>query len=123
MRFLADTHVLLWWLDDSPRLSASHRSALEDSENTILVSAVSIAEVAIKASLGKLTAPDMTEEFLISQGFAILPLDAHHAAALRDLPWHHRDPFDRMLIAQCTVEEIPLLTVDDRIRLYDIETR
>ncbi|KXO99565.1 type II toxin-antitoxin system VapC family toxin [Tsukamurella pseudospumae] len=122
MRLLVDTRVLLWWLADSQKLSATHRSLIQEEKNTALVSSVAVAEVAIKSSLGKLNAPKMTEEFLIDEGFTLLPLDVRHAAVLRDLPWHHRDPFDRMLVAQCIVEQVPILTVDDRIRAYDVDT-
>ncbi|MET9328988.1 type II toxin-antitoxin system VapC family toxin [Tsukamurella sp. NPDC003166] len=123
MRLLADTHILLWWLDDSPRLSAAHRSLIADDANTVLVSAATVAEVSIKASLGKLAAPEMSEEFLTEEGFSLLPLSVRHAQALRALPWHHRDPFDRMLVAQCLVEQIPVLTVDERFRAYEVEVR
>lgn len=123
MRLLVDTHVLLWWLADSPKLSDTHRSLIQDEGNTALVSAVSVAEVAIKSSLGKLDAPALTDDLLVEEGFTPLPLDARHAAALLNLPWHHRDPFDRLLVAQCVVEQVPLLTVDDRIIVYGIETR
>lgn len=123
MRLLADTHVLLWWLGNDPRLRPDHRSLIEDDENTVLVSAASVAEVSIKASVGKLVAPEMSEEFLTAQGFSLLPLSVRHAQAIRDLPWHHRDPFDRMLVAQCLVEQVPILTVDERIRAYAIEAR
>lgn len=87
------------------------------------MSAVTVAEVAIKASLGKLEAPELTEQFLRNEGLTPLPFDARHAAALRDLPWHHRDPFDRMLVTQCMVEDLTFLTVDERIRAYAIGTR
>ncbi len=123
MRLLADTNVLLRWLGNDPRLRPDHRSLIEDDANTVLVSAASVAEVSIKASLGKLVAPEMSEEFLTAQGFSLLPLSVRHAQAIRDLPWHHRDPFDRMLVAQCLVEQVPILTVDERIRAYAIEAR
>ncbi len=123
MRLLADTRVVLWWLSDDPRLPPAHRSLIADDANTVLVSAASVAEVSIKVSLGKLVAPDMSEEFLTAQGFSLLPLSVRHAQAMRELPWHHRDPFDRMLIAQCLVEQLPMLTVDERIRAYEVETR
>lgn len=123
MRLLADTHVLLWWLGNDPRLRPDHRSLIEDHATTVLVSAATVAEVSIKASLGKLVAPEMSEEFLTTQGFSLLPLSVRHAQAIRDLPWHHRDPFDRMLVAQCLVEQVPILTVDERIRAYAIEAR
>jgi PIN domain nuclease of toxin-antitoxin system len=122
MRVLLDTHVLLWWLADDPHLSAAHRTIIGDSNNEVFVSAVPIAEIAIKASLGKLDAPNDVVTIVQQGGFCELALTSAHADALRDLPWLHRDPFDRMLIAQCIQERIPLVTADARIRNYEIDT-
>lgn len=121
MRVLADTHVLLWWLADAPDLSTVHRAALADAENEVFFSAVSVAEVAIKVSLGKLEAPDGLQGALTDDGFTELPLTAEHAARLRDLPWHHRDPFDRMLIAQAQCDRLVLATADPRLAAYGVE--
>ncbi|TWS22633.1 type II toxin-antitoxin system VapC family toxin [Tsukamurella sputi] len=108
----------------TPRSRSSRGwSLIHDADNDALVSAVTVAEVAIKASWGKLEAPELTEQFLRNEGFMPVPFDARHAAALRDLPWHHRDPFDRMLVTQCMVEDLTFLTVDERIRAYAIGTR
>lgn len=123
MRLLADTPVLLWWLADDPSLPGAHRRIIADVRNTVLVSAVSIAEMAIKASSGKLTVPDEVIRDIHSSGFDELPLTAAHAAELRYLPMHHRDPFDRMLIAQARVERIPVLTADASFSRYDVELR
>jgi PIN domain nuclease of toxin-antitoxin system len=120
MRVLLDTHVLLWWLADDQRLATAHRELIADSGNDVLVSAVTVAETAIKASLGKLDAPVMDASFLEGQGFGLLDLTAAHAVALRELPWHHRDPFDRMLVAQALTEGIPLLTADRNVARYGI---
>lgn len=120
MRLLADTHVLLWWLAEDGRLSAVHREALADASNHVCFSAVSIAEIAIKTSLGKLSAPGEPAQALVDGGFLELPLTAEHAAVLRTLPWHHRDPFDRMLIAQAQVDEMTVATVDPRFAGYDV---
>ena len=120
MRLLLDTHVLLWWLADDPRLSASHRTLLADVGNTAFVSSVSIAEISLKASLGKLEAPSGVADEAIRGGFEILDFSAVHAEELRALPWHHRDPFDRMLIAQARVERLAVLSVDRRVRDYDV---
>jgi len=122
MRALLDTHVLLWWLADDSQLSAAHRTIITDSNNDVLVSAVTIAEIVIKASLGKLDAPGDIVTIVQQGGFTELALTSAHAEVLRDLPWAHRDPFDRMLIAQCVHEQIPLLTADARIREYSINT-
>ena len=120
MRLLVDTHVLLWWLADDSRLPARHRTALADASNDVWFSAVSIAEAAIKSSLGKLTAPAEMADVLVDGGFRELPLTAKHAAMLRTLPWHHRDPFDRMLVSQAGAEGLVLATVDRRFAEYDV---
>ncbi|MCB1273446.1 MAG: type II toxin-antitoxin system VapC family toxin [Leucobacter sp.] len=121
MRLLLDTHVLLWWLADDERLSARHRELIARGDNRVVVSSVSIAEIAIKSSLGKLEAPDGIVDAVTLSGFELLAFDAPHAEALRHLPWHHRDPFDRMLVAQAKVEHLTLLTVDLRLREYSVE--
>ncbi len=121
MRILADTHVLLWWLTDDPALSGAIRDAVADQNNVVFFSAVSAAEIAIKASLGKLTAQDALATVLIEQGFEALPFTHVHAERLRALPWHHRDPFDRMLVVQAATEGLVLATVDARLRAYDVQ--
>lgn len=121
MRILPDTHVLLWWLADDERLTPRYRVALEDASNHVWFSAVSIVEVAIKSSLGKLRAPHDAAQVLSAGGFLELPLNAEHATALATLPWHHRDPFDRMLLAQATVEGMVLATVDPRFGAYGVD--
>ncbi|GAB3390667.1 type II toxin-antitoxin system VapC family toxin [Humibacter soli] len=122
MRILLDTHVLLWWQQDDPRLSRAHRNLIRGPENVVLVSAISVAEASIKASLGKLEIVDDLVAQLEIDGFEELPFIAEHAEALRDLPLLHRDPFDRMLVVQAKVEGIPLLTVDPRVKAYDVAT-
>ncbi|WP_166844334.1 type II toxin-antitoxin system VapC family toxin [Isoptericola sp. BMS4] len=122
MRVLADTHVLLWWLADDPNLSPEHRRVLADRRNDVHFSAVSVAEVAIKASLGKLEAPEGMAEVLVEGRFAPVDLTAEHAERLRHLPWHHRDPFDRMIVAQAQVEGMTVATVDPAFRDYDVPT-
>ncbi|QOR69490.1 type II toxin-antitoxin system VapC family toxin [Ruania alkalisoli] len=119
-RILADTHVLLWWLADDPSLRPHHRDLLADPDVAVWFSAVSITEIAIKQSLGTLSAPEGAAETLIEEGFSALPLAPEHAAALATLPWHHRDPFDRMLIAQAQVESMTIATVDRRFAGYEV---
>ncbi|MGV9802337.1 type II toxin-antitoxin system VapC family toxin [Mycobacterium sp. NPDC003449] len=120
MRGLVDTHVLLWWLADDKNLSAAHRAAIAEPDNEVFVSAITVAEVAIKASLGKLQAPTGLDGVLAEMGFRELPFTAAHAETLRELPWHHRDPFDRMLVAQAITEHLDLVTVDNRLRDYPV---
>ncbi len=120
LRVLLDTHALLWWLDDDNRLPGSWRTAISDPDNQVLVSAVTIAEIAIKSSIGKLQAPMDLLDALRTSNLETLPLQADHAAALRDLPWHHRDPFDRMIIAQATVEDLAVASVDRSFAAYEV---
>lgn len=120
MRILADTHVLLWWLADDPRLPGRHREALADGGTEVRFSAVSIAEMTIKASLGKLEAPHDVAEVLERGGFLELPFTARHATLLGALPWHHRDPFDRMLVAQAVAEGLTVASVDAQVAQYDV---
>lgn len=115
MRLLADTHLLLWWLAGGVRLPRRTRAFLADASNQVYFSAVSIWEVSIKAALGKIEAD--ANEMLValrSGGFEELPVTGRHASAVMRLPHYHRDPFDRMLVAQSMVESLVLLT-DDRV--------
>lgn len=123
MTLLLDSHVLLWWLSDDPKLSELHRSLITDERGEIFVSAITVAELSIKSSLGKLELPPDFNREVTASGFAFLPFTERHAAALTELPFHHRDPFDRMLICQAQVDGLIFLTVDDNIRKYDIITR
>ena len=118
MRILLDTHVLLWWLEDSPFLSAQARELVADPENAVFVSAVSLWEVWLKQSLGKLRLPVDFDERLAAESFESLPLLASHPRQVGLLPWHHRDPFDRMLVAQAQVEKLVLLTADEALTAY-----
>lgn len=119
MRFLIDTHVLLWWLDDAPTLSDDARRRITAADNDVLVSAASVAEIAIKSSVGKLDVPDDLLEQIQLNDFSLLPLHATHAHAVAGLPLHHRDPFDRLLLAQAMTEDVPLMTADPLFSAYD----
>ena len=121
-RLLVDTHVLLWWLAGDPALSSNAHAAIADPANVPLVSVASLWEIAIKRSLGKLTAPDDLPDRITEHGFEWLPISSAHAWAVRDLPLHHRDPFDRLLVAQATVERLPVVTADPRLAAYAVET-
>ena len=118
MRILLDTRVLLWWLEGSPSLSAQARELIRDPENTVFVSAVSLWEIWLKQSLGKLRLPVDFTGRLAAESFESLPLLASHPRQVSLLPWRHRDPFDRMLIAQATVEGLALVSRDAEIRRY-----
>lgn len=119
MNIIIDTHIFLWALSDPERISASKRTALEDLSNTIYVSAVSIAEIMIKASVGKLNIDFNPADMAIKSGFALLDFSAEAALLLKDMPFHHKDPFDRMLIAQSITDKFPIMTEDPKIALYD----
>ena len=121
-RFLLDTHVLLWWLTDDPRLGASARQTIADAQNEVFVSAATGWEVAIKRALGKLRAPDELETEIKDEGFVPLPITFRHAEQAGALPLLHRDPFDRVLIAQALAEDLILITNDERIKRYDVQT-
>jgi PIN domain nuclease of toxin-antitoxin system len=118
LKILLDTHLLLWWLGNSSDLSAQARAHISDPENTIFVSAVSLWEIWLKASLGKLRLPADFEEKMAAETFESLPLTATHARQVALLPWHHRDPFDRMLVAQARAENLILLTADKGVTPY-----
>ena len=118
MRLLLDTHVLLWWLGNSPSLGKAAKRLISESENTVFVSAVTLWEVWLKVSVGKLRVPDDFEERLRTDSFEILPLTAAHARRVAGLAWHHRDPFDRMLVAQAEEDRLVLLTADETLRAY-----
>ena len=120
-RLLLDTHTLLWWLADDPALSTLARAAIADPGNEPLVSAASVWEIAIKRSLGKLTAPEDLLERMQAEGFSWLAVESAHAWQVRALPFHHADPFDRMLIAQAIVDGLPVITADHRFRAYGIQ--
>jgi PIN domain nuclease of toxin-antitoxin system len=120
VRYLADTHVLLWALEDDKRLPERHRQILL-SDAEVFFSAASIWEIAIKKSLGKLKAPDRLADILPRAGFRALDVTAIHAEAVAGLPLHHSDPFDRLLIAQAQIEKMTLLTVDAQFLLYNAD--
>ena len=120
---LLDTHALLWWLTDDPSLSPLARSAIATPGDDAFVSAASVWEIAIKRSLGKLRAPDDLLDLISAEGFSWLPVSAEHAWAVAVLPLHHSDPFDRLLIAQAGVEDIPIVTGDERFSAYDVRIR
>jgi len=122
MRFLLDTHVLLWWLMDHPKLGASARGAIADAHNEIYVSAASGWEISIKRKVGKLRAPDDLESRIAADGFRLLPISFRHAEQAGALPLLHNDPFDRMLIAQAEIENLTLITNDQQITRYEVRT-
>ena len=120
MKFLLDTHVLLWWLSDNKSLTTKAVTAIRNGENTIFVSAATAWEISIKRVLGKLKAPDGLEETLESNRFHQLPISIRHGLIAGSLPRHHDDPFDRMLIAQAQTEHLTIITHDVRMEQYGV---
>lgn len=119
-RLLLDTHALLWSLALPERLVEAARQAIREPDNAVFVSAASVWEMAIKASLGKLIIPDNLDEQLSLNRFTPLPITLAHAQTVEHLPLHHRDPFDRMLIAQAQQEGLTLITRDPLVQQYDV---
>ena len=117
---LLDTHALLWWLADDPALGPSAREIIAEPRNRVFVSAAMGWEIAIKQQLGKLTAPADIETVVEQKGFAKLPISFFHGQQAGALPLHHRDPFDRMLIAQAQAEGLELMTADPAFRAYAV---
>ncbi len=126
MRLLLDTHTFLWWIEDAPQLSEQARRLIADPNNDLFLSAASGWEIAIKTQLGKLRVPDELERFLAEQlslnQISALPITMYHALHVKNLPLHHRDPFDRMLIAQSQLEAMPIITTDSIFNRYHVET-
>lgn len=120
MRLLPDTHAALWLLGGDERLSRRAERLLKDASNEVLLSAAVVWEVAVKRSLGKLDAPEGFADLLLDAGAAPLGVSLEHAEAVAELPWHHRDPFDRMLVAQAELEQAVLVTGDARLSAYDV---
>ncbi len=122
MRLLLDTHTFLWWLSDWERISESARAAIADPDNEVLVSAVTGWEIGIKKARGRLVAPDNLAAVVEEKRFEHLSLTFAHAERAAALPPHHRDPFDRMLIAQAQAEGLVLVTRDSRMADYEVAT-
>lgn len=121
MRLLVDSHVLLWHLLDDPRLTPGPTAKIEADDVEALVSVASFWEIAIKSALDKLEAPDDLPRRVEELGFEPLAIVVEHTWAVRRLPHHHRDPFDRLLIAQAQVEGLPILTADPAFDAYDVK--
>lgn len=122
MKLLLDTHIVLWWLDDPTLLAEAARNAISDPDNDVFVSAVVAWEIAIKRGLGKLTAPPDFESAIEACGFIPMVITVEHALGVESLPLHHRDPFDRMLIAQSQLEDCTIVTRDSEFARYGIAT-
>ena len=125
MKALLDTHAFLWWISDDPRLSEKAREIIADGRNELFFSAASGWEISIEAGLGRLEVPEDLQRFISDQlsrnAIQALPIYLSHAVHTGSLPVHHRDPFDRILVSQAILEQIPLLSADPRISHYPVE--
>jgi len=125
MRVLLDTHTFLWWNMEAPQLSLRAKEIISNGENEIFLSAASVWEISIKAAKGKLVLPEPPAQYIANRmglyRFQPLLIQVSHAARVYDLPHHHDDPFDRMLIAQSQVEGMPILSADAEVRKYEVE--
>jgi len=122
VRLLLDTHVLLWWLANDPALDDDARDAIADGESVVLVSAASAWEISIKRAIGRLQAPEDLEVQLEKHRFAPLAITIGHALRAGELPPHHDDPFDRMLVAQAELEGLTIVTRDVNVARYAVAT-
>ncbi|WP_394842557.1 type II toxin-antitoxin system VapC family toxin [Pendulispora brunnea] len=123
MRLLLDTHVLIFGIHEPMRLPSGVRAQLAEPENDRFFSIASIWEMAIKISLGKLEFPidldEVVDRFILKNSVQLLPIEPEHAMAVASLPWHHRDPFDRLLVAQASAESLTLVSADASFEAYD----
>lgn len=124
MQLLLDTHTFLWWVSDAPELTGKARKAIADGANVCYLSLASCWEMAIKASLGKLSLATPLEQFIPEQlaanAISLLPIDFRHAARVESLPFHHRDPFDRLLVAQAQTEKLAIVSADAVLSEYGV---
>ena len=124
MRLLLDTHSFLWFIDNNPKLSAQAKTLIEDGTNEVFLSVASLWEIGIKLSLGKLAISLPFDTFMSQQleqnNIELLDLKISHVAAITNLPFHHRDPFDRLIIAQAMVEQIPIVGLDLAFDYYPV---
>jgi len=125
MRILLDTHTFLWWITADDRLSQRSIELISNGNNELLFSTASGWEIAIKAGLGRLDIPDLLDRFVSEHLFrnhiGVLPVQLSHALHVYALPQLHRDPFDRLLVAQAQLEKLPILSSDRRIAKYEVE--
>jgi PIN domain nuclease of toxin-antitoxin system len=127
MRLLLDTHAFLWWVFDDPKLSPAARDLIADPAAEILFSVVNAWEIVIKARAGRLDLPADAPGFVADQvrrnAFRVLSVELRHALQVHRLPDHHKDPFDRLLVAQAQVEAVPVVSCDPLVATYEVETR
>lgn len=122
-RYLLDTHIILWWLYEDPRLSEEQKNIIQNPRNEIFVSSASVWEIEIKRNLGKLIVDDAYLQAIEDDGFQFLKIEPYHPLTLKELPDIHNDPFDRMLISQAIHEKMTLISSDRLIKKYDLPVK
>jgi PIN domain nuclease of toxin-antitoxin system len=122
MKYLLDTHVILWWISEPEQISSKARKIISDKNIKVLISSVSIWEMSIKKSLGRLSFPSNLIQVLESEGFEMLPMNGIEAISIAELPLIHQDPFDRMLVMQAKINDLVLITRDAKIIKYPVVT-
>jgi PIN domain nuclease of toxin-antitoxin system len=120
MSYLLDTHTFIWWIEDNLNLSYQSKQIISNPNNLIFVSAVNTWEITIKKSLGKLNVPGNLEEIILQCGFDILPITIKHTLSIEHLDKYHDDPFDRLLISQAIIENLTIITRDEKIIKYKV---
>lgn len=121
MRYLLDTHILLWWLNDDKKLKSTVSKVIQDKENQIFISVVSGIEISIKNRSGKLPLKTTVKQIFKIAGFEVLDINLNHVLEFDKLPGCHKNPFDRILISQAKVENLSLITSDEKIWKYDVK--
>lgn len=121
MNALLDTHTLLWWLNDDPYISREAFDIISEGENIVFISTASIWEIRIKEAIGKIDIPSNFKEILDEQPFEVLSILPEHAHAIKDLPLIHKDPFDRILIAQAKIGKLAIITADTVFSKYSVD--
>ena len=120
MSYLLDTHTFIWWIEDNLNLSYQSKQIISNPNNLIFVSAVNTWEITIKKSLGKLNVPGNLEEIIYQCGFDVLPITIKHTLFIENLDKYHDDPFDRLLISQAIIENLTIITRDEKIIKYKV---
>lgn len=122
MRYLLDTHIVLWWLTEPQKIQSKARKIIQDKSNEVFISSASFWEIAIKKSIGRLTMPHNLLETIAIEGFKTLPIMPEECIGVADLPMHHTDPFDRLMIMQAKLYNLVLITRDNKIPEYPVIT-
>ena len=120
MKYLVDTHIFIWWMKQDKRIKKEIKSILQDPQNYIYLSIATVWEIVVKKKIGKLKVPHDWKVTLKESNFLLLPISLEHVYKLENLPLHHRDPFDRMLVSQAIVENATLITGDNKLWQYDV---